>query len=200
MNGTNTFEERFTDLPIAVYREVYWFKTMSNDNDGRTCLKTPGLGRSPWRRELMWLTVLVCLGASNAAAQAIVEYGGAVANVGGSVAATQKPVSAHLPSASAEDIIGVNRRTLEAQAGKDAAKLMLSSVPKNAWVRIDGKAVGKTPLLLQVAPGIHKVEMEGGQRQSGQRQVKLLPKETREIQLTLESRYPTHVVVSWPRH
>jgi len=148
----------------------------------------------------MWLPVLVCLGAGNAAAQAIVEYGGAVATVGGSVPAAQKPVSAHLPSASLQDIACVNRQALEAQAGKDAAKLMLRSVPKSAWVRIDGKAVGKTPMLLRVAPGVHKVEMEGGQRESGQRQVKLVPKETREIQLTLESHYPTHVEVSWPRH
>ena len=173
---------------------------MSNNNEGRRRLATPGLGRSRWRSGLFRITVALCLGAGNAAAQAIVEYGGAVANVGGTVAAAQKPVSAHLPSASVEDVAGVNRRALEAQAGKDAAKLILRSATKNAWVRIDGKVVGKTPLLLQVAPGAHKVEMEGTQRESGQSQVKLLPKETREIQLTLESRYPTHVQVAWPRH
>jgi len=146
------------------------------------------------------LTVAVFLGAGNAAAQAIVEYGAAVATVGGSVAGAQKPVSAHLSSATVEGIAGVNRRALEAQAGKDAAKLMLRSAPRSAWVRIDGKPVGRTPLLLQVAPGVHKVEMEGVQGESAQKQVKLLPKERREIQLTLESRYPTHVEMSWPRH
>lgn len=148
----------------------------------------------------MRLTVVVFLGAGHGAGQAIVEYGGAVSSVGGTVSGAGTEASAHLPLRSVQDIVGANRRTLEAQAGKDAAKLMLRSVPKSAWVRIDGKPVGRTPLLLQVAPGVHKVEMEGVQRESVQKQVKLLPKERREIQLTLESRYPTHVEMSWPRY
>ena len=201
----------------------------------------------------MWITAAVCLGAGQAAAQASVEYGAAVTNIGGSVAAAQKAASAHLPSASLENVVGVNRRALgaraskeavrpmsrsvpnsprvpgdgkaaqkpasarlasasgedvagvnrhalEAHAGKDAAKLMLRSVPDSAWVRINGKVVGQTPLLIQVAPGIHQVEMESALREAAQTQVKLLPKERQEIQLTLVSRYPAHVQISWPRY
>ena len=57
-----------------------------------------------------------------------------------------------------------NRKALEDQAGKNAAKLMLRSVPDKSSVRIDGKPVGKTPLLLIVQPGVYVVEMEGGPR------------------------------------
>ncbi len=96
--------------------------------------------------------------------------------------------------------MGANRRALEARAGKDAAKLMLRSAPNSAWVWVDGKEMGKTPLLLMVAPGVYKIEMEGTQMESGKRQVKLFPQETPEVLLTLQSRYATHIELSWPRH
>jgi len=84
-----------------------------------------------------------------------------------------------------------NRKVLEDQAGKNAAKLMLRSVPDKSSVRIDGKPVGKTPLLLIVQPGVYLVEMEGGTRMGYSRQkVDLLPKEAREVVLNLQPRYP----------
>jgi hypothetical protein len=98
-----------------------------------------------------------------------------------------------------EDVMGGNRRALEAKAGKDAAKVMLRSQPDGAWVLIDGKGVGKTPLLLILAPGVYKVEMHITQREPSQQRVDVLAKETREVLLTLPARYPTHVEVSWQR-
>ena len=93
---------------------------------------------------------------------------------------------------SSVDEATANRKALEDQAGKNAAKLMLRSVPDKSSVRIDGKPVGKTPLLLVVPPGVYVVEMEGGPRKAyGRRQVDLLPKEAREIMLDLKPRYPT---------
>lgn len=89
-----------------------------------------------------------------------------------------------------------NRKALEDKAGKNAGKLMLRSVPDKSTVRIDGKPVGKTPLLLIVPPGVYVVEMEGGPRMDyGRRQVDLLPKEAREIMLDLKPRYPTSVLL-----
>ena len=77
---------------------------------------------------------------------------------------------------------------------------MLRSEPSKASVRVDGKPVGQTPLLLMVAPGVYKVEMEGLSTQVARQQVDLLPKETREVLLALQSRYPTHVQLRWQAH
>jgi len=182
------------------------------------------IATSRWGRALIQLAAVVCLGACYASAQALAGYGGAVAAVGGGAASLEKlsparlPISsltsslsetdtraeqtpsAHLPLRVAEDVVGGTRRALEAKAGKDAAKLMLRSQPDGAWVLINGKGVGKTPLSLILAPGIYKIEMLITQRESSQKQVDLLPKETREVLLTLASRYPNHVEVSWQRH
>ena len=179
---------------------------------------------SGWQLTLVQLATMVFLCASSAAAQAVVEYAGAVASVGGGAASLAKlspahlPIgsltsslaapetraeqtpSAHLPLRDVEDVMGGNRRALEARAGKDAAKMMLRSQPDGAWVLINGKGVGKTPLLLILAPGVYRVEMHIAQRESSQKQVDLLPKETREVLLPLAARYPSRVEVSWQRH
>ncbi len=179
---------------------------------------------SGWQLTLVQLATMVFLCASSAAAQAVVEYAGAVASVGGGAASLEKLSPAHLPTGSltsslttaetkaeqtpsahlplrdVEDVMGGNRRVLEARAGKDAAKMMLRSQPDGAWVLINGKGVGKTPLLLILAPGVYRVEMHIAQRESSQKQVDLLPKETREVLLTLAARYPNRVELSWQRH
>ncbi len=179
---------------------------------------------SGWQIMLVQLASIVFLCAGSAAAQAVVEYAGAVTAVGGGAASlgklspahppigsltpslsapesrTEQTPSAHLPLRDVEDVIGGNRRALEAKAGKDAAKVMLRSQPDGAWVFINGKGVGKTPLLLIVAPGVYHVEMHITQRGSSQKQLDLLPKETREVLLTLAALYPSRVEVSWQRH
>jgi len=88
-----------------------------------------------------------------------------------------------------------NRQALEQRAGKDAAKLTLKSVPAKAVVRIDGKAVGQTPLLISLAPGAYKIEVEGPRMEFGKQQLSLGPNETREIELPLSAapRYPSHI-------
>ena len=177
-----------------------------------------------WEFTLVQLATMVLLCAGSAAAQAVVEYAGAVSAVGGGAASLEKlspahqPISsltsslatpeirveptpsAHLPLRDVQDVMGGNRRALEAKAGKDAAKMMLRSQPDGAWVFINGKGVGKSPLLLILAPGVYRVEMHITQRESSQKQVDLLPKETREVLLTLPARYPNRVEVSWQRH
>jgi len=178
---------------------------------------------SGWQLTLVQLATTVFLCAGSAAAQAVVEYAGAVSAVGGGAASlgklslphpassltaslagpqirAEQTSSAHLPLRDVEDVMGGNRRALEAKAGKDAAKMMLRSQPDGAWVFINGKGVGKTPLLLIVAPGVYRVEMHITQRESSQKQLDLLPKETREVLLSLAARYPNRVEVSWQRH
>jgi hypothetical protein len=130
----------------------------------------------------------------------MVEYGGAIANAGVSSAGAGKTASAQQPMRAAADAVAANRRALEARAGKDAAKLTLRSAPNRAWVWIDGKEVGMTPLQLVVAPGVYKVEIKGRQMDIGRKQVDLHPKDTREVLLTLEPLYPTHLELSWHDH
>jgi hypothetical protein len=99
----------------------------------------------------------------------------------------------HLPTRSGPAAEEANRRALENRAGKDAAKLMLRSSPSKGSVRINGKFVGKTPLLLVVAPGVYKIEVEGERMASAEKQVDLLAHETREVLIPLESRYPSRL-------
>ena len=156
---------------------------------------------------------LLFLSAHPAPAQTAAEYGNAVAGVGTSLTGLTKKVDSALSpgkklgstlppekkSGSApptgEPLDAVNRRALEQRAGKDAAKVTLKSVPAKASVRIDGKTVGLTPLLLTLAPGTYKVEMEGPRMEFGKQQVDLHPQETREVELRLSSapRYPAHI-------
>jgi hypothetical protein len=162
---------------------------------------------------IVLLALLIFLSARPAAAQAAAEYGNAVAGAGtnltgltkkidSTVSPDKKPGSTLLPdkkSGSAaptgEALVAANRRALEQRAGKDAAKLTLKSMPAKASVRIDGKTVGQTPLLLTLAPGTYKVEMEGPRMEFGKQQVDLRPQETREVELLLSRapRYPTHI-------
>ena len=87
----------------------------------------------------------------------------------------------------------VNRRTLEARAGNDAAKMLLRSTPTGARITVDGLFVGKTPLLLIVAPGKYKIQMQNERQAFGERAVELGAKETQEVALTLAPKYPDRV-------
>jgi len=162
----------------------------------------------------MAITLLVFLSATRpAAAQAATEYGHVVtgnsAGVGGlsnkinsTLSPDKKPASVRTADKPAAVATGAesnpedaNRRALEQRAGQDAAKLNLKSVPAKAVVRIDGKPVGRTPLLISLAPGVYKIEMEGPLMEFGKLQLDLSPKQTREIELPLSAapRYPSHI-------
>jgi hypothetical protein len=103
------------------------------------------------------------------------------------------PGSAHLPSSAARRSPEKIRRELEAKAGKNAGKLLIRSLSGEAQVWIDGEPVGKTPLLLIIAPGKYEIELRGMRDERAKTQVALLPKETQELSIQLELRYPTRV-------
>ena len=151
-----------------------------------------------------------------ARAQAAAEYAGAVSSMG-SVGASIGTTQAVLPStlaapreatfaspapqkatvhlsvhvgASNED---ANRQALEQEAGEDAGKLLLRSTPTKAAVWIEGKRVGSTPLLLVLAPGAYRVELRGSRMEFAGQRVDLQARETRELNVPLEQRYPSHV-------
>ena len=175
-------------------------------------------------RRAVEVTLLVAFATASAFAQAAVEYGSMTSGMAGSMSGINLMKSAkfpsNLPSGSKsqsnviltkpsgqngtkfieepmiEGSIDANRRAFEDQAGKDAAKLMLRSSPSNAYVRLDGKIVGRTPLLLIVRPRQYKLSMDGTRMEHAEREVDLLPRETREFSLTLQPLYPTQVRVN----
>lgn len=91
--------------------------------------------------------------------------------------------------------VAINRKNLEQHAGANASKLMLRSSPTDAAVKINGKLVGRTPILLVVAPGQYDVVMDGKRMGRAEQKVDLLPKETREFLLPLKQLYPTQVMI-----
>jgi hypothetical protein len=165
------------------------------------------------------IALLVFLSAPPAAAQATIEYGhvatgnsAGLTGLGSKINSALSPgeKSASVPASHKHAAVGTgaenspenkpedaNRRALEQRAGQDAAKLSFKSVPANAVVRIDGKPVGKTPLLMSLAPGTYKVEMEGPRMEFGKQQLTLGAKETRDIELRLSAapRYPSHITL-----
>lgn len=144
-----------------------------------------------------------------ARAQAIAEAAGAT-SVGASTTVAVKPVivlpnlaglttngspsgSPHLIASGAPPVQETNVRELQAKAGKDAGKVLLRATPAASQIWVNGKIVGKTPLLLVLAPGKYEVEMRGLRGESGKSVIDLLPRETREVQLKLQSLYPARV-------
>jgi hypothetical protein len=102
--------------------------------------------------------------------------------------------SPHIVAASSNaQAVESNRRALESKAGMDAARLLIRSNPSRAQVWIDDKPVGTTPLLLIVPAGKYQIELRGTREEIAKQEVALLPKETREVAVKLELRYPTRV-------
>jgi hypothetical protein len=60
---------------------------------------------------------------------------------------------------------------------------------------IDGKRVGKVPMLLIVPPGKYLIELVGPHAERTSCAVALLPRETRELTLKLLTRYPARVTM-----
>jgi len=104
--------------------------------------------------------------------------------------------SPHIVGSAKATNVEVNRHALEAQAGADAARLLVRATPAQAQVWINNHAVGNTPLLLILAPGKYTLEMRGSRQETARQEVALLPKETREVAVKLELRYPTRVVAA----
>ena len=66
-------------------------------------------------------------------------------------------------------------------------------------IYIDGKSVGRTPLLLIVPAGKYKVEMRGKREEFGERLIDLSPNETQQLTLELAPRYPAGITVQTRR-
>lgn len=89
----------------------------------------------------------------------------------------------------------VNRKKLEDNAGPNGGKLFLRSAPSGAYIFINGHPVGRTPMLLVVAPGKYRIEMRGSRQEFGSRTVGLIAKDTQTVLISLKQRYPSEVHV-----
>jgi PEGA domain-containing protein len=174
--------------------------------------------------QIVELSMLLILASSCLYAQAAAEYGGATSGIAGSISRTNLMNKVAVPDLTAnggdkpsvimsqpindaganpnyifdsmkQGSVAENRKLLEEQAGKNAAKLMLRSTPTHADVKIDGKPVGKTPILLVLSPGQYDVAMNGPRMDHAEQNIDLLPNETREFLLPLKQLYPTTVKI-----
>jgi hypothetical protein len=150
------------------------------------------------------LLLLASFSSSSARAQATTETaaatGAASVSAGSSKSATStapnrsRPAkSAHVAAPSGPPSDETNRKSLEENAGPDAGKLMMHSVPTGAQIFVNGLYVGQAPLLLLLAPAKYKLEMRGQQQDVGRRTISLEARETQEIVVTLASKYPGKV-------
>jgi hypothetical protein len=110
--------------------------------------------------------------------------------------ASAGPVSSpHLIASSSPPPEETNRIALEKVAGTDGCKLLVRSTLEESRIWINGKPIGKAPLLLIVPPGKYQVEVVGPRAERTQSIVALLPHETRELTLELAKRYPHRVTL-----
>lgn len=87
----------------------------------------------------------------------------------------------------------INRRNFEDNAGENASKLLLRSVPSGAEIFVNDLLVGQTPLLMIIAPGKYDVAMRGPRDESGRTTIGVLPKETQNVLINLKQRYPASI-------
>lgn len=149
---------------------------------------------------------LLGLGAYNVQAQATAEAG-MMDSYSGVAAQSAKPPSLimassappskspHLMARTGPPLDEVNRRDFEDNAGEKAAKLLLRSVPSGAEIFINDLLVGRTPLLMVIAPGKYKIEMRGPRQELGHSTVGVMPKETQTVVINLNQRYPTSIAI-----
>lgn len=91
----------------------------------------------------------------------------------------------------------VNRKKFELLAGKDAGRVLFRSIPNGANIFVNHLIVGRTPLLLFLAPGKYEVDMRAPRQETGTRDVGVMPKETQTVEIDLNQRYPSSVSIRW---
>src|SRR5262249_22853869 len=139
------------------------------------------------------LIVLLGPSSSVARAQDVAEYGTSSGNSSVGVQTIKMPpmsvtitpvtpepkknTSPNLVASGGPPPAETNRKALEGDSGKHAAKLLLRSTPGNAEVFVNDLTVGRTPLLLLVPPGKYKVRMRGDHQESGEQTVGAMPDE-----------------------
>jgi PEGA domain len=113
------------------------------------------------------------------------------------VASSRKRTSNSLIVPSGPPPDEVNRKKFEENAGKDAGRVLIRSVPSGASIFLNHMLVGNAPLLLFLAPGKYDVEMRGERQQSGHRILAVIAKQTQTVVIDMNRRYPSRVSLRW---
>ena len=64
-----------------------------------------------------------------------------------------------------------------------------------AEIFIDDLLVGRSPLLIVIAPGKYTIDMRGPRQESGRSTVGVMPSETQTVVINLNEKYPTSVTI-----
>ena len=170
-------------------------------------MKRRSLLKSHWRFASLATSLVLLLAAADcAAAQSAAEYASTVAKTSSikppatsptivfPQSASAKQKSAHLTAREDRETLELtNRKLLEEQAGKEAGKLLIRSVPSEADVWIEELEVGKTPLLLTLHPGTYVVKVRALGTSVAEQRVGILAKKSHEVVVQLRVRYPAQI-------
>jgi PEGA domain len=149
---------------------------------------------------------LLGFGAVTSQAQAMAESGTLTSNSAVAAQSAKAPSttmatpavqssSPHLLSRTGPPPSELNRKDFEDNAGENAGRVLFRSVPDGAEIFINDLVVGRTPLLLDIAPGKYKVEMHGPRQETGGATVGVLSKETQTVMVNLKQRYPASISI-----
>lgn len=108
-------------------------------------------------------------------------------------AQTSTATSPHLMARTGPPPEEANRKDFEDNAGNQAGKLLLRSAPAGAEIFINDRLVGRTPLLMVIAPGKYSVDMRGSRDETGHGNIGVMPKETQTVLINLNQKYPARV-------
>lgn len=89
----------------------------------------------------------------------------------------------------------INRKEFEDNAGDKAGKLLLRSEPSGAQVFVNHLLVGRTPMLMIVAPGNYKIDMRGARETWGHSSVGVMPRGTQTVAIKLNQEYPASITI-----
>jgi hypothetical protein len=68
-------------------------------------------------------------------------------------------------------------------------------VPSGADIFINDLLIGRTSLLIVIAPGPYKIKMRGAPDDSGRANVGVMPKATRTLEIDLKQRYLSSISI-----
>ena len=91
----------------------------------------------------------------------------------------------------------VNRKKFEESARKNAGKVLFRSVPSGASIFLNHLFVGRTPLLLFVAPGKYDVQIRDEGERSVRRALAVAPKQSQTMVIGMKQQYPSSVSLRW---
>lgn len=109
----------------------------------------------------------------------------------------RKGASASLIAPSGPPADEVNRKKFEENAGKNAGKVLFRSVPSGASIFLNHMLIGRTPLLLFVAPGKYTVQMRGVSEEPEDRVLAIGPKQSQTMVIDMKQQYPSSVSLRW---